>query len=151
MARASNIRWAGAKASMRGNRRSGGLAAGGGGGTSIRVPISKTHDLVGCCKNVVGDDSEAAVAVIHEPVAGLSAELGHLIGQKHLEGMLQLNREYVVRQTHVASRPARDRGRHRPVFVAEFAMGNTPLVAAVARQDRISRMSVNRSFRGAND
>ena len=48
--------------------------------------------LIGGGKDVPGDDAEAAVAVVHEPIPGMAAERRDSIGEVDVKGFLKLQR-----------------------------------------------------------
>src|SRR5450432_314243 len=110
-----------------------------------------SQDFVGSREDVSGDDAETAVAIVNQPIVGMAAEGGDPVCKQHVERLLQLQRKNVVRQTHVTSGLARGGGRYGPVFVRKFRMRHPPMMTAVARQDRVPRMRVNRALRRSHN
>jgi len=110
-----------------------------------------TQNFVGGCKDVVGNDAQTAIPVVHQPIAGVAAQLRDFVCQEDFKGFLQLQRQNMVRQTPVMARFAGDRGRYGPVFVQEFSVRDTPMVPAVAGQDGIAGVRMHSAFRGAHD
>ncbi len=58
----------------------------------VQLHVRLARYLIGGGKDVPGDNAEAAVAVVHEPIPGMAAERRDPIGQLDLEGFLKLQR-----------------------------------------------------------
>jgi len=110
-----------------------------------------SQNFVGGRKNIVGDNTETAVPIIHQPIAGMTLKHRDFIREYDIEGLLQLHCQNMIRQAYVTPRLAGDGGRNGLVFMRKFARRDAPMMAAIARQDRIARMGVDRSFGRAHD
>src|SRR5271165_698826 len=125
--------------------------------SAVRVELSDAaacglaQDLVGGCKNVFGDDTQAAVAVIDQPVSGAAAELRYPVCEQHNKWLLRLQRQDLIGPAHIMPRFARGGGWYRPVLAWEFRLRYAPTLAAIARQDRIAGMRMHDAFRSADD
>ena len=134
---------------MSGCSRSGGFGAGGGGGYFNRAPISSTRWMVWCSamgaspgfhtwlRKFPRRRSRAAVAIIDQPIAGLTVQFRHAVREHHIERLLHLHGEDAVGQAHVAARPPGRRRWHRPVLPRKLCLRDAPMLAAVAAQYRI--------------
>jgi hypothetical protein len=110
-----------------------------------------TQDFIGCRKYILSHDSEAAITVIHQPIARMTAQLRDFIAEHDIERLLQLQRKNWVRKAYITAGLAGDGGWNCPVLMREFSMRNAPMMTAVAGQDCIAGMRVDRPFGGAYD
>src|ERR1700719_2391113 len=104
------------------------------------------QDFISSRKDVLGDDAEAAVAVVHQPIARMASEGGYAVRELYLERFVQLQRQNMVRQAHVMPGLAGDGWRYGPGFVRKFCVRHPPVMTAVACQDRIPRVRLNRAL-----
>ena len=99
----------------------------------------------------MGNDAETAVAIVHQPIAGMPRERRNFIGKHDIEVLLHLQRQYVVRKAHVVAGDTGNGRRDRPVFVRKLGMRYPPMVTAVAGQYCIAGMRVHHPFWRTHD
>jgi hypothetical protein len=81
----------------------------------------------------------------------MAPEHGYAVRELYVERFVQLHRQNMVWQADVMPGLAGDGWRYGPVFVRKFCVRHSPLVAAVARQDRIPRVRLNRPLGRSHD
>src|ERR1700733_1923332 len=108
--------------------------------TWCRAMRLSAEDFVGGGEYGRRHDTQAAVAIIDQPVTGFTGQPRLAIGQQHLVWSGHLQREDTSAQAQIRAGLAGPCRWHRPVLVGKVGPRDAPALSGDTSDDRIARL-----------